>query len=88
MNTMFTSIFAAELGCKVIALGVVKYLSDKMNYLDGGVVVLSMVELAFSSGKGALSAFRVIRIFRTFRVLRVARLLRSMKSMMNIIAVI
>jgi len=73
---------------KLFALGISKYLNDKMNYLDGSVVLLSIVEVAFLSGGGALSAFRTVRIFRTFRVLRVARLLRSMKSMMNIINVI
>ena len=77
-----------EMGLKLLAIGVTKYLADKMNYLDGAVVLLSIVELAFMSGGGAISAFRTVRIFRTFRVLRVARLLRSMKSMMNIIAVI
>jgi hypothetical protein len=78
-----------EMGLKIMATGIVKYLADKMNYLDGLVVILSLVEAAFLSGSGgALSAFRSIRMFRTFRVLRVARLLRSMKSMMNILAVI
>ena len=87
-NTFFTVVFAFEMGIKVFALGVGKYLADKMNYLDGSVVLLSLVEVAFLSGGGAFSAFRSVRIFRTFRVLRVARLLRSMKSMMNIITVI
>jgi hypothetical protein len=32
-----------------------------MNYLDGIVVLLSVVELAFMSGGGALSAFRTFR---------------------------
>ena len=67
---------------KIIGLGLVKYLKDRMNYLDGMVVILSIVEILFLSknkgGGSALSAFRTVRIFRTFRVLRVARLLRSM----------
>lgn len=66
----------------------IEYLSDKMNYLDGSVVLLSLVELAFLDGGGSLSAFRTVRIFRTFRVLRVARLLRSLQSMQIIIGVI
>jgi hypothetical protein len=52
------------------------------------VVLLSIFELAFLSGGGALSAFRAVRIMRTFRVLRVARLLKSMQSMQTIIDVI
>lgn len=66
-----------------------------MNYMDGGVVLLSIFELVINSlntdGKGggsSLSAFRTVRIFRTFRVLRVARLLRVLDSMQVIIAVI
>jgi hypothetical protein len=81
MNTIFTYIFIAEMGLKLIGLGPIKYLKDRMNYLDAGVVMLSIVELSFSTPGNknkALSAFRSIRIFRTFRVLRVARLLRSL----------
>ena len=88
MNTYFTYIFISELGLKLIGLGPITYLKDKMNYLDGTVVMLSIVELTFMSGGGALSAFRAIRIMRTFRVLRVARLLKSMQSMQIIMNVI
>ena len=88
MNSYFTYIFMAELGLKLIGLGPINYLKDKMNYLDGAVVMLSIVELAFLSGGGALSAFRAVRIMRTFRVLRVARLLKSMQSMQIIMNVI
>lgn len=74
---------------KVLGQGARNYLRERMNYLDGSVVILSIVELAFLSGSGgALSAFRTVRIFRTFRVLRVARLLRTMQSMQTIIGVI
>lgn len=73
---------------KILAIGIKKYFNDKMNYMDGTIVILSLVELVFMSGSGALSAFRSVRMFRTLRVLRVARLLRGLKSMMNIIAVI
>ena len=74
---------------KILGLGINNYLRETMNYLDGAVVILSIVELAFlSNSGGSLSAFRTVRIFRTFRVLRVARLLRSMQSMQVIIGVI
>ena len=88
MNSWFTYIFIAELGLKLIGLGPITYLKDKMNYLDGAVVMLSVVELSFMSGGGALSAFKAVRIMRTFRVLRVARLLKSMQSMQIIMNVI
>lgn len=87
-NTFFTIIFSCEMFLKILAIGLIKWLQDKMNYMDGAVVIMSLVELAFLSGNGALSAFRSVRMFRTLRVLRVARLLRGLKSMMNIIAVI
>lgn len=94
MNEIFTFIFIAELGLKLTALGPIKYLKDSMNYLDLFVVILSIVELSFTSGsssdtqKSSLSALKTFRIFRTFRVLRVARLLRALHSMQMIIGVI
>jgi len=81
-NTCFTLIFASEMGLRIIAIGPYKYQSDRMNYMDGTIVLLSLVELIFMSGSGALSALRAVRIFRVFRVLRVARLLRGLKSML------
>ena len=87
-NLAFTIIFMIELVLKLFGMGVHKYLSDSMNYLDGGVVLLSIVELSMGSGSNTFSAFRTVRIFRTFRVLRVARLLRALHSMQVIISVI
>jgi hypothetical protein len=95
MNSFFTVVFIIEMSSKIVAIGPQRYLSDKMNYMDGSVVLMSIVELVINSmntdGKGggsSLSAFRTVRIFRTFRVLRVARLLRALESMQVIIAVI
>ncbi len=75
---------------KIIGMGIVEYLRDKMNIFDGIIVVLSLVELAMfgGGGKSALSAFRSVRIFRTFRVLRVTRLVRSLQYMRVIMQVI
>jgi len=78
-NTVFTWIFIFEMSTKLIALGPQKYLAERMNFLDGGVVMISIVEMIFMSGGGSLSAFRTVRVFRTFRVLRVARLLRALQ---------
>ncbi len=94
MNIIFTSIFAAEMSLKIFALGLVGYLSDVLNYLDGFVVIFSLVEIIFLDGSGAFAAFRTLRIFRTIRmirtlrVLRVGRLLRALDSMRMIIEVI
>ena len=89
-NQVFTWVFICEMSLKIVGLGPIKYFKDKMNYLDCGVVLLSIVEMAFLSGSQgkAFSAFRTVRIFRTFRVLRVARLLRSMQSMQVILGVL
>ena len=91
MNTIFTWIFIGEFSTKIIGLGVIKYMKDRMNYLDGVVVFLSIVEMVIESGSGGgknLSAFKAVRIFRIFRVLRVARLLKAMKSMQVILSVL
>lgn len=73
---------------KIIGLGPKKYIRDRINYLDGAIVILSLIELGFFREGSTLSAFRTVRIFRTFRVLRVARLLRTLHSMQVIIGVI
>lgn len=74
---------------KIIALGLVDYLRDKMNIFDCFIVVLSLIELIiFGNGGSAISAFRSVRIFRTFRVLRVTKLIRSLQYLKIIIDVI
>lgn len=89
MNLVFTIIFCIEMGLKILGLGFLGYLLDPMNYLDGSIVILSIIEITvLNDGNNAISAFRTVRIFRTFRVLRVARLLRALKSMQKIISVI
>jgi len=73
---------------KLIAVGVGKYCGDKMNYIDGSVVMLSVFEMIaeiFMSGGGGLSQFKALRILRTFRVMRIARILRALESMQTII---
>jgi len=89
LNEVFTWIFIVEMFIKLNAIGPKKYVGDKMNWLDGFVVNLSIFEMlmnAFSGGAGGnLSAFKTIRIFRTLRVLRVVRLLRALHSMQVII---
>lgn len=93
LNEIFTWIFIVEMTLKLLARGPRKYASERMNLLDGAVVILSIVEMIMESvggggGAGNLQAFRTVRVFRTFRVLRVTRILRSLKSMAMIIGVI
>jgi len=44
-NNYFTWIFIFEMFSKIIAIGIGKYEADKMNYLDGSVVMLSIFEM-------------------------------------------
>ena len=86
-NSIFTWIFIFELVAKLLAIGLNKYIADRMNWLDGGVVTLSVFELvmeailASEDGGVNLSAFKTLRMLRTFRVFRIARLLKALESM-------
>ena len=45
MNLVFTWIFIVEMGLKLLARGPKKYAAERMNLLDGAVVMLSIVEM-------------------------------------------
>ena len=78
---------------KLVAIGINKYCADKMNYLDGMVVLISVFEMLAEQimggegGGNGLSAFKTVRMLRTFRVFRIARLLRALESMQTIMQV-
>ena len=44
-NMAFTYIFIYEMGVKLVAIGPKKYSTSKWNLLDGGIVLLSIVEI-------------------------------------------
>ncbi|MFN9904597.1 MAG: ion transporter [bacterium] len=48
-NQIFTWIFICEMILKIIGLGPIKYLRDKINHLDGLVVVISIAEIIVTS---------------------------------------
>jgi len=48
-NYVFTYTFIAELVLKLLALGVNKYCSEPMNWLDGTVVLISLLEETLST---------------------------------------
>ena len=48
-NSVFTYIFIYEMGIKLLAIGPKKYSASKWNLLDGGVVMLSIIELIIES---------------------------------------
>lgn len=76
---------------KLGAIGIVKYVFDTMNLLDGSVVIISIFEILYeviNRGKSNLGAMATLKLFRTFRVFRIARLLRGLESMHTILSVI
>uniref|UniRef100_A0A914C966 Voltage-dependent T-type calcium channel subunit alpha n=1 Tax=Acrobeloides nanus TaxID=290746 RepID=A0A914C966_9BILA len=73
-NLFFTALFAFEMCLKIVADGLLGYLSDGFNVFDGGIVALSVLEL-FQEGKGGLS------VLRTFRLLRILKLVRFMPAL-------
>lgn len=78
------------MGSKILAIGIKKYLMDRMNWLDGTVVMLSIFEMVYKAlmqGSMNLQAFKTLRLFRTFRVFRVMRVLRALRSMQMIVSV-
>jgi len=72
-NYVFTGIFLLEMAVKLIADGLVRYLTDPFNAFDAVVVVLSVLEIALSLvGRGLinLSALRTLRLARAFKLAR------------------
>jgi hypothetical protein len=45
ISTVFTYVFIGEMTAKILAIGPKKYLADKLNWLDGGIVSLSLIEI-------------------------------------------
>ena len=44
-NVWFTWLFIYEMFAKILGIGTKKYVSDRMNWLDGGIVMISIFEL-------------------------------------------
>jgi hypothetical protein len=91
-NVWFTWLFIYEMFAKIFGIGIKKYVGDRMNWLDGGIVMISIFEILspilMPAGNQNLSGLKTIRMLRTFRVFRVIRLLRSLKSMQTILSVV
>lgn len=75
---------------KIAGIGISKYLADKMNWLDGFIVMTSIFEIIYTliaGDSGGVSALNTLRLLRTFRVFRILRLLRNLESMQTILSV-
>ena len=88
-NYIFSSIFATEVILKLIGLSPRNFLKDKFNIFDLIIVLVSSVDIFFSSGGGggvsALRAFRLFRIFKLFRTGNLRVLLDSIAYTMGTI---
>jgi hypothetical protein len=47
-NIYFTTIFIVEMFAKIGGIGVKKYCADKMNYMDGFIVLASIFEMIYA----------------------------------------
>ncbi|RWS16117.1 skeletal muscle sodium channel alpha subunit-like protein, partial [Dinothrombium tinctorium] len=72
-NIFFTSIFAIEAFLKLIALSPKFYFREGWNIFDFTIVVLSLMELLFSSKEGGGGSLSVLRSFRLLRVFKLAK---------------
>lgn len=84
MDYVLTTIFTAEMTCKIISMGLVRgrgmfvggvwshsYAQTAWNILDGTVVTLAMLDLVASPS----TALRSLKSLRTLRVLRPLRMI-------------
>ena len=81
-NMVFTIFFAIEMVMKIAGLGVLMYLDDTFNILDGFIVITSLVELLMGSS-GAMSSIRTLRLLRVVRSVRVFSQIDSMRRLLE-----
>jgi len=72
-DEVFAVIFIIEMVIKLIALGLIwgpdAYLKSSWNWLDGVVVMVSIINMANLSQSGFLKTLRILRAFRPLRVI-------------------
>lgn len=72
-DTIFAAIFIFEMAIKLLARGLVwapnAYLKSGWNWLDGIVVIVSVMSMAGASNNGGLKTLRILRAFRPLRVI-------------------
>ncbi|XP_048858105.1 sodium channel protein type 4 subunit alpha-like isoform X1 [Brienomyrus brachyistius] len=80
-NLVFTGIFTAEMGMKVIVQDPYLYFQQGWNIFDSIIVCLSLMELGLSNVGG-------LSILRSFRLLRVFKLAKSWPTLNTLIKII
>mmetsp|Transcript_58370 Transcript_58370/g.186060 ORF Transcript_58370/g.186060 Transcript_58370/m.186060 type:complete len:1610 (+) Transcript_58370:485-5314(+) len=83
INYVLTAYFGIEMIIKVVGLGFMGYIKDRMNIFDGIVVISSFVEIALEQTMGGAGGS--LSVLRSFRLLRVFKLARSWKELNQII---
>eukprot|EP00421_Protoceratium_reticulatum_P005607 CAMPEP_0168363876 /NCGR_PEP_ID=MMETSP0228-20121227/3920_1 /TAXON_ID=133427 /ORGANISM="Protoceratium reticulatum, Strain CCCM 535 (=CCMP 1889)" /LENGTH=1902 /DNA_ID=CAMNT_0008376623 /DNA_START=137 /DNA_END=5845 /DNA_ORIENTATION=+ len=72
-DTVFAIIFCVEMAVKLVACGLIwghdAYLKSGWNWLDGIVVIVSIMGMASASSGGFLKTLRILRAFRPLRVI-------------------
>lgn len=81
-NYVFTGIFTLELALKWVALGAHRYIKDRWNQLDVGIVILSVVGIVLEEMESDMMPVNptIIRVMRVMRIARVLKLLKMAKG--------
>lgn len=76
-----------EAAMKVAALGVSRYLVDKWNQLDVGIVCLSIMGIVLEEMESELIPINptIIRVMRVLRIARVLKLLKMAKGIRSLL---
>jgi hypothetical protein len=74
INYVSIILFTIEMILKIIAEGCFKYIQNLFNLFDGGIVLISLIELYGTNNSG-------LSVLRTFRLLRVLKLVRFMPTL-------
>ncbi|XP_047658687.1 voltage-dependent T-type calcium channel subunit alpha-1H [Tachysurus fulvidraco] len=80
-NIVFTSLFALEMVLKLLACGLLGYISNPYNIFDLIIVIISVWEL-IGQADGGLS---VLRTFRLLRVLKLVRFLPALRRQLVVL---
>ncbi|XP_055945337.1 voltage-dependent T-type calcium channel subunit alpha-1I-like [Argiope bruennichi] len=81
-NYFFTAVFILEAAMKIVALGLRRYLSDRWNQLDVGIVGLSVIGIVLEEMESEVIPINptIIRVMRVLRIARVLKLLKMAKG--------
>lgn len=85
LNYFFTMYFLAEMLVKLVGLGPRLYLEDKMNWFDGLVSIVGVIEFIISMTPNVDALGGAMSVFRAFRLLRIFRLARSWKGCVGVL---